>query len=214
VSDTTVSIWTGNVTDRLTRLLGILTGRDGTTAASVTNGVPVAPETSSVWNISDRAARLLGAITGANGSGVASITNAVPVGGIDGGGTARTVLTNAAGATQIGFHQGTSYSSAAAESSAVISASATRISQVRVQNLGASTRYLHLFNAASLPANGTVPKAVLALAAGASGAITFAIPTDRFSTGCVVACSTVQGTLTLSAGADFLIAVDIFPASA
>ena len=153
-------------------------------------------------------------VLGANGSGLASTTNAVPVGGVDAGGTARTLLTNASGATQVGFHQGTAYSSAAAESSAVISASATRISQVRVQNLGASTRYLHLFNAASLPANGTVPKAVLTLATGASGVITFAIPTDRFSTGCVAACSTVQGTLTLSAGADFLIAADIFPASA
>ncbi len=109
---------------------------------------------------------------------------------------------------------GTAYSSAAAESSAVISATSVLISQVRVQNLGASTRYLHLFNAAALPANGTVPKAVLALATGASGVITFAIPTDRFNVGCVAACSTVQGTLTLSAGADFLIAADIFPASA
>lgn len=108
---------------------------------------------------------------------------------------------------------GTSYSSAAAESSAVISASSVLISQVRAQNLGASTRYLHLFNASALPANGTVPKAVLALATGASGVITFAIPTDRFNVGCVAACSTVQGTLTLSAGADFLIAADIFPAS-
>ena len=79
MSDTVASIWTGNVTDRLTRLLGILTGRDGTTAASATNGVPVAPETSSVWNVSDRAARLIGALTGGDGATIASFANALPI---------------------------------------------------------------------------------------------------------------------------------------
>ena len=150
-------------------------------------------------------------VLGANGSGIASTTNAVPVGGVDTGGTARTALTNASGVLQSGIAKGTSYSSAALEASAVVSASACLVSQVRVQNFGASTRYLQLHNAASLPANGTVPKAVTGIGTNATGVITFAIPTDRFSTGLVVACSTTQGTLTISAGSDFLIAADLFP---
>ena len=214
MSDTLASIWTGNVTDRLTRLLGILTGRDGTAAASASNGVPVAPETASVWNVSDRAARLLGALTGANGSSIASVSNAVPVGGVDTGGTARTALTNAAGVLQSGIAKGTSYSSAALEASAVVSASACLVSQVRAQNFGASLRYLQLHNASSLPANGTVPKAVVGIGTNASGVITFAIPTDRFSVGCVAVSSTTQGTLTVSAGADLLVAADLFPTNA
>lgn len=197
------------LTDTLARF-GVL-GANGSAIASVTNGVPVTPETASTWNVSDRAARLLGAITGANGSGIASTTNAVPVGGVDTGGTARTALTNASGVLQNSAAKGTAYSSAALEASAVVSASACLVSQVRVQNFGASTRYLQLHNAAALPANGTVPKAVTGIGTNATGVITFAIPTDRFSTGLVVACSTTQGTLTISAGADFLIAADLFP---
>lgn len=150
-------------------------------------------------------------VLGANGSSIASTTNAVPVGGIDTGGTARTALTNASGVLQNSAAKGTAYSSAALEASAVVSASACLVSQVRVQNFGASTRYLQLHNASSLPANGTVPKAVTGIGTNATGVITFAIPTDRFNTGLVVACSTTQGTLTISAGADFLIAADLFP---
>lgn len=150
-------------------------------------------------------------VLGANGSSLASTTNAVPVGGVDTGGTARTALVNAAGVLQSGIAKGTSYSSAALEASAVVSASACLVSQVRAQNFGASTRYIQLHNASSLPANGTVPKAVVGVGTNATGIITFAIPTDRFSTGLVVACSTTQGTLTISGGADLLIAADLFP---
>jgi hypothetical protein len=68
-----------NISDRVGRLLGLITGKDGATAASASNGVPVAPETSSLWDVSSRAARLIGALTGINGSGVATGANPVPV---------------------------------------------------------------------------------------------------------------------------------------
>jgi hypothetical protein len=63
-------------------------------------------------------------VLGADGSGIASVSNAVPIGGVDTGGTARTALTNASGVLQSGIAKGTSYSSAALEASAVVSASA------------------------------------------------------------------------------------------
>jgi hypothetical protein len=68
-----------NISDRVGRLLGVITGKDGATAASTTNGVPVAPETSSVWDVKDRVGRLVGVITGADGATAASVGNGVPV---------------------------------------------------------------------------------------------------------------------------------------
>jgi hypothetical protein len=151
---------------------------------------------------------------GVNGSSIATAANPVPIGGIDSSSTARPVLTSAAGNVQVSSAKGTSYSSAALEISRVVSASACLVSKIRVQNINGATRYVHIFNAASLPGNGTVPTVMFTLTANSGGEVVFQIPTDRFSTGLVVAASSTQGTLTISATADFLIFVDLFPANA
>lgn len=153
-------------------------------------------------------------LLGANGSSIATAANPVPIGGIDSSSTARPVLTSAAGNVQVSSAKGTSYSSAALEISRVVSASACLVSKIRVQNINGATRYVHIFNAASLPGNGTVPTVMFTLTANSGGEVVFQIPTDRFSTGLVVAASSTQGTLTISATADFLIFVDLFPANA
>ncbi len=146
------------------------------------------------------------AVTGAAVSGAP-----VYVAGIDGGGLVRPLLTSAAGNAQVSTAKGTSYSSAALEISRVVSASACSPSKVRVQNISGSTRYVHMFNASSLPANGTVPTMMFTLTANSGGEVVFQIPTERFSTGLVVASSSSQGSLTIAASAEFLIWVDLFP---
>lgn len=153
-------------------------------------------------------------LLGVNGTSIATGANPVPVGGIDGSGTARPLLTSAAGNAQTAPAKGTSYSSAALEISKVVSASACLVSKIRVQNINGATRYVHIFNAAALPGNGTVPTVMFTLTANSGGEVVFPIPTDRFSTGLVVAASSTQGTLTISATADFLIWVDLFPTNA
>lgn len=153
-------------------------------------------------------------LLGVNGTSIATGANPVPVGGIDGSGTPRPLLTSAAGNMQTAPAKGTSYSSPALEISKVVSASACLVSKIRVQNINGATRYVHIFNASSLPANTTVPTVMFTLTANSGGEVVFPIPTDRFSTGLVVAASSTQGALTISATADFLISVDLFPANA
>jgi hypothetical protein len=150
---------------------------------------------------------------GAAATGAAVAGAPVYVAGIDGGGLARPLLTSAAGNVQTAPAKGTSYSSAALEISKVVSATGCLVNKVRVQNINGSTRYVHIFNASALPANGTVPTVMFALTANSGGEVVFQIPTDRFSSGLVVASSSTQGTLTISATADFLISVDLFPAN-
>ena len=151
---------------------------------------------------------------GAAAAGASASGNPVLVGGVDLGGLVRSLLTSAAGIQQVSAAKGTSYSSAALEISKVVSASACLVSKIRVQNINGATRYVHIFNAAALPGNGTVPTVMFTLTANSGGEVVFPIPTDRFSTGLVVAASSTQGTLTISATADFLISVDLFPANA
>jgi len=85
----------------------------------------------------------------------------------------------------------------AAASSVVFNAEA-RLAMIAVRNLNAAARWLMIFNAAALPANGTVPDLlILPLAAGEIK--TYAPPAPvYFSTGLVWAMSTTDTTLTVT----------------
>ena len=152
-------------------------------------------------------------LLGVNGTSIATGANPVPVGGIDGSGTARPLLTSAAGNMQTAPAKGTTVSSSAAEASHVISASACLVAKIRGYNGNAGVRYFQGHNASSLPGNGAVPSVVSEQATSAHAQeVNFAIPTDRFSTGCVVATSSTGATLTIGS-ADATFTVDLFPAN-
>ncbi len=149
---------------------------------------------------------------GAAATGAAVSGNPVYVGGKDGSGNAQPVLVSAAGNVQTSAAKGTTVSSTAAEASRVISASACMAARASMYNGNAATRYMQLHNATSLPANGAVPSSVLVIGTTQTQVATFPIPTDRFSTGCVIANSSTGATLTVGA-ADSLFTVDLFPAN-
>lgn len=150
---------------------------------------------------------------GAAATGAAVSGNPVYTAGIDGGGLVRPTLHSAAGNAQVSIAKGTSYSSAAAESSAVVSASACSPSMVNVRNLTGTTRYVQFFDAGALPANGTVPKFMFMLTANSDQQKTFPCAAGRFSTAMTIASSSTAATLTLSAGTDLLIQVDLYPSN-
>ncbi len=156
---------------------------------------------------------LVAVAKGAAATGASPSGNPVYVAGIDGSSLVRPLLVSGAGNVQVGQAKGTSYSSAAAEISAVVSASACSPSMINVRNVSGNTRYVHCFNATSLPANGTVPVFMFMLTANSDQQKTFPIPTNRFSTGMTIAASSTAGTLTVSATSDFLIQVDLYPSS-
>jgi hypothetical protein len=91
------------------------------------------------------------------------------------------------------------YQSAAAEASVVVKGSAGRLFTVGMYNNNVATRYLQGFQAAALPANGTVPVFSIPVGAGAS---VFQLFGDRglsFGTGIVLANSSTALTLTVGA---------------
>ena len=147
---------------------------------------------------------------GAAATGAAVSGNPVYVGGKDGSGNARPVLVSAAGNVQIQNAKGTTVSSTAPEASRVISASACLISRASMYNGNAALRYLQIHNTTSLPSNGAVPVSVAIIGTTQTQVTTFNIPTDRCSTGCVVATSTTGGTLTIGSS-DALFTVDLYP---
>lgn len=150
---------------------------------------------------------------GAAATGAAVSGNPVYTAGIDSGGLVRPTLHSAAGNAQVSIAKGTSYSSAAAESSAVVSASACSPSMVNVRNTTGTTRYVQFFNAGAVPANGTVPVFMFMLTANSDQQKTFPCAAGRFSTAMTIASSSTAATLTLSAGTDLLIQVDLYPSN-
>jgi hypothetical protein len=105
--------------------------------------------------------------------------------------------------------------SGAAVSSLVVKPSAGYLHNVKIYNNNAAIRYLHIFDATSVPSNGTAP-AIPPYSLPATGAAVN--PTEvtfggseyeglRFDTGIVVANSTTQATLTLGS-ADSIIAAE------
>lgn len=89
------------------------------------------------------------------------------------------------------------YDSAAAEASAVLATGRTRVWNVIMHNGNAATRYLLLFDAAALPANGTVPDAPpLQIPADGTGSLDLG-DGSLFLNGLVAASSTTAQTLTI-----------------
>ena len=93
--------------------------------------------------------------------------------------------------------------STAWEASRVVSTSNSIFYSAALSNKGSSNLYLMVFDASSLPANGTVPT-MPPLLVGTTGTRSISnIPLpDKFSTGIVVAASTTQESLTVSTGTD------------
>lgn len=205
-----------------TTIAGAVSAPDATLPASAAQIGGVASTAAPTAVTSGRGVRawltLVGAqmvgLLGANGTSIATAANPVPIGGIDGSGRAVPLLTSAAGNMQTAPAKGTTVSSSAAEASHVISASACLVAKIRGYNGNAGVRYFQGHNASSLPGNGAVPSVVSEQATSAHAQeVNFAIPTDRFSTGCVVATSSTGATLTIGS-ADATFTVDLFPANA
>lgn len=93
---------------------------------------------------------------------------------------------------------------AAKAASKVISATPGILYSVTAVNTTANDVYLQLFDAAALPANGTVPKDVAAIPAGWSGGIDYGSLGTEFSIGIVAAISSTIDSLTIG-GASYLI---------
>jgi len=221
VSAATTATQTTTTATNTGTIAGAVSASDATLPASAVQIAGVGQSTAPTAVTAGRAVRawfsLIGAqmvgLLGANGSAIASATNAVPVGGKDSGGTSQTVLVSAAGIVQVQSATGTASTSTAQEASRVISASACSVSRAAMQNASASTRYLQLHDATSLPANGAVPEAVIIIGTTQTQVMTWSHPNNRFTTGCVAATSSTGPTLTIGS-ADAIFQVDLFPASA
>lgn len=213
VAPETSSVW--DVSSRAVRLIGALTGIDGSGVATGANPVPMQMSDGAAVFTAAKDSTLTGGTQiaiakGAAATGAAVSGNPVYVGGKDGSGNAQPVLVNASGVLQVSAAKGTSVSSTAASASLVVSASACLVSRISMQNGNGATRFCHAHNATSLPANGAVPVAVIIIGTTQTQVMSFTIPTDKFSTGCVVATSTTGPTLTIGS-ADGTFSVDLFP---
>lgn len=83
-----------------------------------------------------------------------------------------------------------------ADESHVISTAPTELLDLLVTNIHASTEFwLHVFDATSLPANGTAP-AIAPIRVTAEGSTSFVVP-HKFTTGIVIAGSSSAETLTV-----------------
>lgn len=146
-------------------------------------------------------------------AGATAPTRVTQVGGIDAAGLLRALLVSAAGIAQTSPAKGTTTSSTGLETNKVISAAPCLVARASMLNTNAGVRYLHAFDTTSLPANGAVPTDTAHATTGQRAILTYAIPTTRFASGCVVAISTTSNTLTLGA-AEALFTVDQFPSNA
>jgi len=100
------------------------------------------------------------------------------------------------------FLAGTNIHSSALEKSHVISAVACRVRSIKTLNNTVGSLWLHVFDLAALPANGTAPsRCPVAVGAGSVASTTWE-GTTSFATGCVAALSSTLATLTLVATAD------------
>lgn len=81
-------------------------------------------------------------------------------------------------------------------------ASAGLLYSATVFNNSASTLYFQLFDAAGLPANGTVPLMSTQLPPGTTGSLDYGSIGRPFATGIFAALSTTAATLTLTGSAD------------
>jgi hypothetical protein len=97
---------------------------------------------------------------------------------------------------------GTHIGSSSLEKSHVISASPCALRSAKALNSSGSDMWLHVFDAASLPSNGTVPsRTPIPVSAGSVNGDTWAGGT-LLATGCVLALSSTLSTLTLISTSD------------
>lgn len=107
----------------------------------------------------------------------------------------------------------TNYSSDNLLDKGVVAFSPCIIKEVRVTNASGGTRYLHLFNMAAVPADGTVPSLIpVPILNGATVSITYPNGGRYFSTGLSWCSSTTQTAKTLG-GVDFWLEVDFVNAN-
>lgn len=92
--------------------------------------------------------------------------------------------------------------SAALETSSVSKAAAGNLYAVFGWNNNAAVRYFHIYNSATVPADTTVPKICIPVAAGGSFSLDLTLYGKQFAAGISWACSTTAATKTLGA-ADF-----------
>lgn len=91
--------------------------------------------------------------------------------------------------------------SGALAKSAVLCTQKQSVKRVGADNTGAAIAYLMLFDATTLPANGTVPEFERAIPIGQAGELVFGDAGEVFSTGLVAALSSTAASLTLVATA-------------
>jgi hypothetical protein len=104
------------------------------------------------------------------------------------------------------------YSSSAFADKAVVSATPVIVKEVRVTNASGGTRYVHLFNAAAVPADGVAPTVIpIPITNGASLSLSYT-DGNYFSTGLCWCSSTTQATKTLGGASDFWVEVDFVKA--
>lgn len=91
--------------------------------------------------------------------------------------------------------------SAAPEKSHVFAANPAVLRYVKALNVGAGAAWIHVFDATSLPANGTAPDRVpIPVASASVNGDSWGPRGTRFENGCVAALSSTAATLTLVAG--------------
>lgn len=106
------------------------------------------------------------------------------------------------------------YTSAAFADKAVVSTVPVIVKEIRLTNAAGATRYMHLFNAAAVPADGSAPTVMpVAVINGASISYTFPGNGQYFSTGLCWCSSTTQATKTLGGATDIWIEIDYVKAN-
>lgn len=92
------------------------------------------------------------------------------------------------------------FNSAGDVASLVVKASGGNLFDYEAYNAAAATRYVQVFNATALPANGTVPDLMpLEIPAAGTGSLAFVNEGCPFTTGIVIAISSTRATLTIAA---------------
>jgi hypothetical protein len=98
------------------------------------------------------------------------------------------------------------YSSSAAEDSAVASDAPCYVDEIIATNTSGSTRFLHIFDSATLPADTTAPDVCIAIPAGQTVGWD---PEDarssrgtRFGNGCALCLSSTAATKTVTTGSE------------
>ena len=94
------------------------------------------------------------------------------------------------------------YSSPTAEASRVVKTGASYLYGFTVTNANAAARFIQVFDADKLPANGAIPQISVSCATASDKQMQW-IPPRRMDRGIVICASTTQNTLTL-AGADHI----------